>query len=191
MYAGREGVDHLCRQCLETPRAFGIARALGLHRGTLLTLVHALKYRGKLQLAKPLGRLLFGTFGRFWEPDAIDAVLPVPLHARRLRQRGFNQALLLVMEWPRLGGGGFTVDLAQRWLVRRRATKPQIGLDRDQRRVNLEGAFAVGDAFPLRGMRVLLVDDVLTSGATVEACARLLTARGVARVDVLTLARAG
>ena len=99
VFKSREGEDHLCGRCLDRPGAFTRARAAGIYDNTLKTAIHALKFKGKVSLAGPLGGLLFDTFRHYWTAGDIDVVAPVPLHRQRFRQRGFNQAYLLVRRW--------------------------------------------------------------------------------------------
>ena len=186
VFASREGPDHWCGRCLERPGAYARARAVGIYDGSLRTAIHALKYQGRTRLAGPLGRLLGAAYRRHWRPGEIDVIAPVPLHRGRLRQRGFNQAWLLIHLWDLPAETVIVRDL----LVRSRATAPQTGLDRRQRRTNIKNAFGVRRRGESAGQRVLLVDDVLTTGATAEACAAVLLNDGAQQVDVLTLARA-
>lgn len=186
VYKSRQGEDHLCGRCLDRPGAFNRARAFGIYDNALKVAIHALKFKNQVHLAIPLGRLLFDTFRRYWTAGDIDAVAPVPLHRHRFRRRGFNQADLLVRKWMLPAKTHVIHDL----IVRTRATPPQTGLDRQQRRMNIKNAFSVNHPGQSAGKRVLLVDDVLTTGATIEACAEALIRDGAQRVDVLTLARA-
>lgn len=186
VFQSREGEDHLCGRCLDQPGAFSRARATGIYDDSLRIAIHALKFKGKVALAGPLGKLLLDTFQYYWTAGDIDVVAPVPLYRRRFRRRGFNQAYLLVRRWALSGETVIIRDL----LVRTRATAPQTGLDRRQRRSNIKNAFAVSRCGQSAGKRVLLVDDVLTTGATADACAEVLLRDGAKRVDVLTLARA-
>ena len=194
MFKSREGDDHLCGDCLEEPKRFKIARAPGIYDRTLMKAIHCLKYKGKIQMARPFEMLLFAAFIRFWDIKNIDLVVPVPLHLRRLRARGFNQAYLLIRNWKQLAMTlnidmhNITVD--RNVLVRSKWTEPQTGLGRKQRMKNIKNAFKVNDCSRIDGKRIVLVDDVFTTGATVNECAKTLISNGAKRVDVLTLARA-
>lgn len=142
-----------------------------------------MKYGRDVSLAPLLARYLVE---RLPLPVDHDVIVPVPLHRERLRWRGFNQAVPLARA---LGAAGDRpVDPFA--LVRSRATPPQVGLDAGSRRRNVRGAFVVRSADRIRGRRVLLVDDVMTTGATIDACARALRAAGARQVDALVLARA-
>ncbi len=188
------GVNHLCGRCRRKPFEFSMARSAGKYDRALKALICIFKYDYRPELALPLARLLWQTLWRHWEPQAFDWIVPVPLHRRRLRQRGFNQAELLVRHWFTLAREqGLPFDrerLASGILIRHRYTPPQTGLDRQQRAANLKHAFKLTDPDAVQGRRVLLVDDVLTTGATANACARVLKKAKVASVKVLTLARA-
>ena len=189
-----EAGDHLCGDCRTRPGAFDRARAVGHYGDALKALILQFKFHGHVGLAQPLGRLLLAAFLRHWRADSVDLILPVPLHGRRMRQRGYNQAYLLVRHWPRwykaLHGAPLTCRIEHDLLRRVRPTSPQTGLNRGERERNLSRAFALAGTLPAEGSRILLVDDVLTTGATVNACARVLSAAGAGRVEVLTLARA-
>ena len=189
-----EGVDHLCGRCQQTPFDFAMARSAGLYRHAFRALICLYKYQYRSELAVPLSRLLWQALVMHWDPSELDCIIPVPLHRRRLRERGFNQAELLIRLWPRFsreqGIPLGNARLENRILVRSRYTTPQTGLDRDQRVANLRHAFELSDPRGIQGRRVLLVDDVLTTGATANACARVLKKAKAASVNVLTLARA-
>ncbi len=170
-----------CPRCRRHPRPLGRMAAVGGYDGTLRAIVHALKYDGRRSIAPPLGRLM-----RAAGPAVLEgahAVVPVPLHPVREWTRGFNQADLLAR--------GLGLPVA-RLLKRSIATAPQVNLSAAERRRNVRGAFAVRArlrAPRLRGLTLVLVDDVMTTGATLEACARVLEAAGAAEIRALTAAR--
>ena len=159
-----------------------------------LELIHQLKYKGKIQLARPLGTLLFAALCRFWKNADLDVIIPVPLHAKRFKKRGFNQAYLLIKDWQKryakVGRVFSTIPINRDVLVREKHTKPQTGLNRKERVKNIKNAFKITDPELIEGKRVLIVDDVYTTGATTNECARILLKHKVKRVDILTLARA-
>ena len=193
-FASSQAVDHVCAECQVRPPAYIMARASGVYNDVLKTMIHHFKYGGRENLARPLGRMMWRTLRENWQPDQIDRVVPVPLHTSRLRHRGFNQAYALVREWPRLAAHGdwrLSGDwLAPDLLERRRPTQHQTGLDKGQRLDNLSDAFGVAKGHAIRGLKVLLADDVMTTGATVEACSRALLDAGAREVHVLAAARA-
>lgn len=193
-FKSRSGADHRCSDCISEPKNFRIARAALIYEQILTRIIHSFKYSGKVQLAKPLAELLRTAFGLFWEKDRIDIILPVPLHLKRFRKRGFNQAYLLVRNWNTLAGQypdrPAEIQIERNLLVRTVATAPQSALGRAQRAVNIKNAFDLNDRDRVKDKSVLLIDDVYTTGATVNECARLLLDCGARYVDVLTLARA-
>ncbi len=193
-FVSAHGMDHVCEACRKHPNQFQAARSFGRYDGGLRGVIQQFKFDGMVQLAGPLGRLLWHAFLQTWSPKDYDHVVPVPLHAGRLRQRGFNQAYLLVRHWPRLAVQSGT-RLPSEWidsetLVRLRPTQPQSGLKREQRAGNMHNAFTVESSRCVQEKRFLLVDDVMTTGATADACAQALIKAGAATVHVLTLARA-
>jgi ComF family protein len=193
-FESRHGLDHCCGDCSASPKKFRIARAPMVYEQVFTEIIHCYKYKGKIQLARPLGELLLTAFRLFWDKNSIDVVIPVPLHIKRLRQRGFNQAYLLIRHWQTIAGqmrfdlSDFQIE--RDLLIRTVPTAPQTGLGRRQRAANIKNAFELADAAKIIDKRVLLVDDVYTTGATVDECARLLRRHGAAHVDVLSLARA-
>ncbi|MBR9981881.1 MAG: ComF family protein, partial [Desulfatitalea sp.] len=144
-FVSPHGLDHLCGICQAQPPRFMAARSVGHYEGPLRALIHHYKYLGRERLGEPLGRLLWEVLRRDWEPENIDRVLPVPLHPRRMRQRGFNQAHTLIRLWPALARAS-GVRVAKHWvdarvLTRCRPTPPQTGLTKTQRADNLTRAF--------------------------------------------------
>ena len=194
VFKSRQGEDHVCGECLDSPKRFQIARSAGIYKDTLMAVIHCFKYKGKIQLARPLGSLLFTVFINFWDKMSMDLIVPVPLHVKKLRMRGFNPSFLLVKDWVRISEflrvGLPDVPIDINVLERRRWTEPQTGLGRKERLVNIKNAFHLRNGSKITGKRILLVDDVYTTGATVNECAKVLLKGGAGHVDVLTLARA-
>jgi ComF family protein len=167
-----------CARCRRRPSAIAQSRAIGPYAGSLRDIIHALKYDGCRSLAPMLAQ-------RMRESGAAllgqaDVVVPVPLHRRRHRARGFNQAEDLAR--------GLDRRLAL-VLRRRRSTRSQTDLPAAQRHANVRDAFALRRHADVRGLRVVIVDDVCTTGATLEACARVLRGAGAREVSALTAAR--
>jgi ComF family protein len=177
-----------CAACRRAPPPYAFARAVAAYQDGMREAIHALKYGGRTAVGTPLGRLLADT-GPGVLPVPLgqwaDGLVPVPLHRARLAERGFNQAELLAGPC----GSAWRLPVLGRALARTRATRPQTDLDADARRANVRDAFRVSRPAEVAGRRLLLVDDVLTTGATVGAAARALRAAGAAAVGVLTLAR--
>lgn len=173
-------------EAMANPPVYGRARAVAkFDDGPVRQLVHRLKYSDRMELAQPLG-LWMARAGRDILAGA-DALVPVPLHRRRLAWRQFNQASVLAKTIS-AACGVKTEDFA---LQRVKPTPPQVGLTRNQRATNVQGAFAVPEAHrpAVEGRALVLVDDVLTSGATINAAARVLLRAGARNVDVLVFAR--
>jgi ComF family protein len=179
------GPGILSMEAIADPPAYGRARAAVRYDDVARDLVHRLKYGDRLDLAASMGRWM-ARAGRELL-DGADALVPVPLHWRRLWGRRFNQAAALA----KAAASDSAIPVLTRVLRRTRATSQQVGLSRNARAVNVQGAFAVpnGGKAAVYGKRLVVVDDVLTSGATVDACARALLRAGARNVDVLVFAR--
>ena len=175
------GWQELCPECRRQPPPFAGVSPVFLYGGQLAVALLRFKYARAGHLARSLGALLVPELRRLREAQPGILIVPVPLHPRRLRQRGYNQSALLAR--AACGEGP-----ALRALARVRPTAPQAGLDREQRRLNLRGAFRADPR--VRGCPVLLVDDVLTTGATAAACSEALLEAGATSVRALVLARA-
>lgn len=171
-------------RAIADPPVFERARAVALYDDTARRMVHRLKYEDRLDLASAMARMMMAS-GRELLAET-DCVVPVPLYRWRLWRRRFNQAALLARPIARRAG----LPYEPRLLARVRATRPQVGLSRAGRAENLQGAFRVPPEHraALQGRRVLLVDDVTTTGATANAAARALIRGGAAAVDLLTFA---
>jgi len=179
-----------CARCIANPPHFRHARAIARYRASAEDdprSLPAMLRRHKYGLDQAAGRALAEYLGADLriDPDAIDLVVPVPLHRRRLWWRGFNQAAILGEEISRR----LKVPLDATAIVRKRATAAQTSRDHDARRRNVRRAFAVAKPARVAARAVLLVDDVMTTGATADECARVLLEAGARSVDVFTLAR--
>ncbi|MDZ7378375.1 MAG: ComF family protein [candidate division KSB1 bacterium] len=184
---GIASTAHRCGACLLAPPAYDRARAVGLYQGVLRDMIHAMKYQRIYGLVRPLGDLLCQHFLRYWGESPPAALVPVPLHRSKLRLREFDQALALASQISQ----GMQIPLWTDVLIRHRPTRSQVGLSAAERRRNIRGAFRVHKPHCCAGQALLLIDDVYTTGATVQECARLLRQAGAARVDVYTVARVG
>ena len=178
-----QAVSRVCHDCAVEPPSVDGIRSVMVFEGALRAAIHQFKYGYVRDLAVPLGNLLIS----YWRetPLAADVIVPVPLHARRLRERGYNQAALLAQHL----GLALGVPVYSNCLRRSRYTASQTRLSARERSHNVEGAFACTGTGVL-GQRVLLVDDVCTTGATLGACGRALEEGGARSVWALTVARA-
>ncbi|MBF0375918.1 MAG: ComF family protein [Desulfamplus sp.] len=165
--------------------------------GIIKESIHLLKYNGKTQLAEPLGFILFNTFVQYYSNKSTDLIVPIPLYYWKMVKRGFNQSFLLVRNfktyWFTLKGSEPAWQIAYDILIRERDTKSQTGFNKEERKNNVKGAFAVrkNDIVKnrIKGKSIVLVDDVYTTGATaIEACNTLLEA-GAASVKLIVLAQ--
>ncbi|MCX5859383.1 MAG: ComF family protein [Proteobacteria bacterium] len=181
------GDSHLCSRCLERQPVYDLARAGGLYRNTMVTAIHGLKYHERVHLAKDLAMWTLNHCAQPEFPPQAEMIIPVPLHQRRLKERGFNQSQLL----GRVLAKELHIPCDPFVLIRTKDTDPQVGLSEIERRENIRGAFAVspGRRSRIEGKALLVLDDVMTTGATVEECARTLKSSGADKVYVLTMAR--
>jgi len=181
-----EGADHLCGDCLTAPKPFAIARSVAAFEGIMLEAIHAFKYRNKTGMGTGLGMMLTSDSYAGMDLQGYTMIMPVPLHIRRLRERGFNQSLLLA----KVLSARYAIPLDFVALRRERDTLPQTMMGRKERQANIKGAFGVADKERVKKQHILLIDDVYTTGSTLAECTRVLLNSGAARVGVLTLARA-
>ena len=180
-----------CGMCRRAEPPFVRAAAYGSYESGLRELIHLLKYAGVRPAANVLGRMLaeaLSTLEPEFSGDAV-AVVPVPLHRTKFRQRGFNQAELIARAGMKIKQPANRFRWCGGVLERKRETASQIGLTSHQRRENLRGAFGVVQPEAVKGCEVLVVDDVYTTGATVSECARVLLRAGATKVWVATVAR--
>ncbi len=188
--AGAQG-EPRCGLCRRVEPVFARAVSYGSYESGLRELIHLLKYGGMRPAANVLGRMLAEAIATLALESPADSValVPVPLHRAKLRQRGFNQAELIARAAMKVGPARDRLRLCAGVLERKRETASQIGLTTHQRRENLRGAFGVVQRELVAGREVLIVDDVYTTGATVSECARVLRRAGATKVWVATVAR--
>jgi ComF family protein len=180
---GADGYHPLCGECLDQPPPYSLARSVVRYEGQVQRLIHKLKYGRDTSVLPGISELIANyDMAEFAD---IDLVVVVPLHVQRLRHRGFNQALVLA----RLFFPDRLARIQPDWLVRTRNSVPQTALGRAARKRNLRGAFQVRPASSFQGARVCLVDDVFTTGTTVNECSKAIMHSGAREVKVLTLAR--
>jgi ComF family protein len=176
------GGPRACGGCVADPPAWDWARAAAEYAGVVREAIHAFKFEGRRTLARPLATLLLAQWGDRLAAG-VGGLVPVPLTSAREQERGYNQAALLAEEVA----ARVALRVRPRWLARVRATLPQSDLGAAERCANVRGAFAADPA--AAGQHVVVVDDVLTTGATAAECARALREVGAAQVGVLTVAR--
>jgi ComF family protein len=188
------GENHICETCLKHLPRIHKVRAVLSYQGLVRDILPLFKYQARLSLSRFFEPLIFESFQQFFGNADIERILPIPLHARKLRQRGFNQSFLLVRGFAQtyyeIHGVRPVWQVDTTSLKRIRYTDPQTGFNVAVRRKNLKNAFQVTDSAAIRNRNILLVDDVYTTGATCAEAARMLLAAGANRVDVLVLARA-
>jgi len=184
-FATSKGQDHLCENCMRNTPWYDFARAPYLYSGLIMESIQRFKYRSETYLASYLGALLSSFAGEWIKNPKDFIVMPVPIHRRRLRERKFNQSLVLA----RILTSDLGTKLNYLSLIRNRDTKAQTGLNREERRKNVKNAFSITDKQVTEGKEILLVDDVFTTGHTLNECAKTLKKSGARRVICLTLAR--
>lgn len=183
------GPEAFCDSCVKkinylSPSAF--SHSVGVYEGPLKKAIHRFKFKKKTRLAESLGVLMVKYLSRNLDMNLIDLILPVPLHEKRMKERGYNQAELLSLVLTKY----YDVPTVSGALFRVKHTHPQFDLPRAERFKNIRGAFEVKGGQLLRDKNILLVDDILTTGSTVAECTRVLKASGAGSVHILTLSRA-
>ena len=177
--------NHLCGDCQETKPYFSCARAIFSYDDAILNAIYQFKYKSNISV----GEILADFMGGFSFPDIDFAdysfIIPVPLHIKRLRERGFNQSLILA----RAIGEKHQISVDFSLLKRHKFTLTQTGSNKKERKQNIKGAFEVTDKKKIAGKSIILIDDVYTTGATVNECAKTLLKAGAQKISVLTLAR--
>ncbi|MCK4766782.1 MAG: ComF family protein [Desulfobacula sp.] len=185
--------NHVCEACLKTPLKLDRVRAALEYKGIIKNAIPLFKYHSKLSVTKVFEDLLFQTFLHHYTKSRIDLIVPVPLHKKKLRERGFNQAYLMIRNFVKYYQK--TYKQSPQWkidafsLARTKRTDPQTGFDIEQRKNNLKNAFKIVNQKTIDNKHILLIDDVFTTGATCNEAARVLLKHGAKKVDALVLAR--
>lgn len=182
---GNPSTDEVCSQCATNPPRYGKLRTVAMYDAILQKVVHLYKFEGRITLAKHLIELMIENMPYDCNISEYDYILPIPIHKKRLRERGFNQSKLLAQGIAQVN----RVDILTDALVRSRNTSPQSSLARDERQTNIIGAFEVKNSEEIRGKRILILDDVFTTGATIREAVNVLWDVDPEEIDVLTLAR--
>lgn len=186
IYHRNEQSVYLCRACKEKRTEWSNLGFFSEYNGLLKRLIIDFKFNRNLGLSKPLQDLMYRAYLIHNKQFSPEMIIPVPLHAKRLLQRGFNQSIELSRKISVREG----IEIASRALARPKNTKSQVGLSKKERTENLSQAIKV-EKNEFKNKNVLLVDDIFTTGATIQACAESLNSAGARRVDVLVLARVG
>jgi ComF family protein len=179
-------VSHVCGDCAREKPHFEKARAWVKFQEPAVQITHSFKYNRAFHFLDWMAAGMIGVFQKEYAGEKFDMVIPVSLHWLRLIQRGYNQALILARPLSR----ELKIPIRAGALIRGRNTPPQVGLSRNQRRENLKKVFRVNNPKLVKGKNILLVDDVITTGATVDEAAKVLRKAGAEKVSVLAFARA-
>jgi ComF family protein len=176
--------EHFCGKCLTGRYYFNRARSVAVYEGWLREILHKFKYHGKLSLGRVLSRILVEHYPK--DLDDIDLIVTVPLHISKLRKREFNQSVVMAKDLAK----PLRVPFNPLALKKVKDTKPQYEMGNEsERRKNVRGAFIIEEASGVSGKSILLLDDVFTTGSTLNECTRVLLKSGVKKVQVLTLMR--
>ena len=176
---------HICGKCLENNPYYTQARSMASFETIIMEAIHKFKYGRNITIGDALGSCMAAFSFPDFDYSKYSLLIPVPLHIKRLRERGFNQSLLLAQKL----GKKYRLPVSFSLLKRRKFTLTQTGLNKKERGKNIKGAFAVLDRQKVSGKNIILIDDVYTTGATINECAKVLLKAGAEQVAVLTLAR--
>lgn len=181
----RSLLDEKLRKCPKCPESLALSlnRSLGVFDPYYQTLIHHFKYNRKFSIGKNLGRRLGGILKKEEFSKGFDYIIPVPLHPSRKRERGYNQSRILAEEISET----VSVPLMEKVLIRKKKTEDQTHLSPEERERNVRGAFVVRTNSALQGKKIILVDDVMTTGATLKECARVIKEAGAREVVGVTL----
>ena len=182
---GIPNIDGTCEACETNPPRFGKLRTIALYEGALQQAIHLFKFEKRTNFAKYLIQLIIDNASWDFNITEYDYIIPIPIHKIRLNERGFNQSIILSKGIAE----NYDVDVRTDLLIRRRHTSAQSSLDREKRKSNIIGAFGLENREQLQGKKLLVFDDVFTTGATVQEAVNVLWEADPTEIDVLTLAR--
>ena len=183
-FTTHSGISHICYDCIKGKNKFTLSRAVFEYNGAIVKLIHRFKFGDRVNLSSFFSEELFKLYKAHFAAKDITAILPVPLSTHRLKHRSYNQTQLLAEALSRK----LSIPVFPQILEKIKETPPQSRLSAEKRRENVKDAYAVADRVSLKGKRVLLIDDVITTGATVNACTKALLRAGIKQVYVTTLA---
>lgn len=183
---GINNIDAVCDVCATTPPRYGKLRTIAFYDDILQKIIHLYKFQKRKSLAKHLSYIMIKHQPQDFDFKEYDYILPIPIHKNRLRERGFNQSTLIAQGISNEIG----INICSDALVRSKNTSPQSSLTRDARQTNVVGAFGIKNRSLIRDKRILILDDVYTTGATVKEAVNMLWNEDPIEIDVLTLARA-
>jgi len=182
----KQNREVLCLDCKRKKYSFEFSRSTGIYDKVLKKCIHLFKYYGEKKFAKPLGKLMVDYLLKNNEfENKFDLIIPVPLHKNDLKKRGFNQSVLL----SKVIGDYFSIPVGESVLIKKKITPFQVNLSKKEREKNILKAFSVEKPEEINGKNILILDDVFTTGATVEECAKELIKSRAKNIFVLTLAR--
>ena len=182
----KQNREILCLECKRKKYSFEFSRSIGIYNKVLKKCIHLFKYYGEKKLAIPLGKLMVDYLLKNVEfTEKIELIIPVPLHNNDLKKRGFNQSVLL----GKAIGDYFSVPVREKVLIKKKLTPFQVNLSKKERERNILSAFSVEKPEEIEGKNILILDDVFTTGSTVEECAKELMKARANNIIVLTLAR--
>ena len=182
---GIQNVDGVCDVCATNPPRYGKLRTVAFYNAILQRIIHLYKFEKRRSLAKHLSYMMVNHLPNDCNLKEYDYILPIPIHKNRLRERGFNQSTLIAQGISNKIGIAICTDA----IIRSRNTSPQSSLTRDARQTNVVGAFEIKNRNLIKGKRILILDDVFTTGATVNEAVNILWNEDPIEIDVLTLAR--